>query len=156
MATNETLVPSFVNFMYDGTEFLIVGANISLRFSNSSRFEESITNKGTKGYMLRKGVTVEQDGDISVKITKAGDNNADGTIKNMQKIAKNISKSENPKDYAKDIVINFSDSGEQKFFSVSFKGYLKTFNVVDTSNNNFTNYIAEFEIFDPLTIKLSN
>lgn len=156
MATNETLVPSFVNFVYDGTEFLIVGINISLRFSNSSKFEESITNKGTKGYMLRKGVCSEQKGDISVKITKAGDNNADGTIKNMQKIAKNISKSENPKDYAKPIVINFSDSSTKKFLGVSFSGYLKTFNIVDTDNNNFTNYIAEFEIFDPTSISIKN
>ena len=155
MAIEQTLVPAYVNFMYGGTEFLIVDANISLRFSNSSRFEESITNKGTKGYMLRKGVTVEQNGDISIRVTKTGDNNADGTIKNMQNISKNISKSENPKDYVENIVINFSDPGEQKFFSVSFSGYLKTFNVIDTNNNNFTDYIAEFEIFDPLTIKLS-
>lgn len=152
----QTLVPAYTNFLYDGTELTIVDANISLSFTNGSSFEESMTDKGPKGYMLRKGTFVDQQGDIFVKITKAGDTEADKTIDKLMKISKEITKSENPKDYAKDIVINFSDPGEQKFFSVSFRGYLKNFNIApDNSGNNFTTYFAEFEVFDPLTIKLS-
>lgn len=157
MAIEQTLVPAFVNFLYDGTELLIVDVSVSLSFSNGSSFEESMTDKGTKGYMLRKGISVEQNGEIFVKITKAGDKEADKTIKNLEKIQKNVSKSENPKDYAKNIVINFSDSGMQKFFSVAFSGYLKSFTMEPAnSGNGFTNYYAQFAIFDPLTIKLSN
>ena len=157
MAIEQTLVPAFVNFLYDGTELLIVDAKVSLNFSNGSDYEESMTDKGTKGYMLRKGISVEQNGEISVTITKAGDKEADKTIKNLGKIQKNVGKSENPKDYAKNIVINFSDSGMQKFFSVSFSGYLKSFIIEPASSGNgFTNYDARFTIFDPLTIKLSN
>ena len=129
MAIEQTLVPAYVNFMYGGTEFLIVDANISLRFSNSSRFEESITNKGTKGYMLRKGVTVEQNGDISIRVTKTGDNNADGTIKNMQNISKNISKSENPKDYVENIVINL-------------KKYPKAFEIFSVMNFSYSSKLS--------------
>lgn len=156
MATEQTLVPAYTNFLYDGTELTIVDTIVSLSFSNNSSFEESMTEKGTKGYMLRKGTFVEQQGEISVRITKAGDTEADKTIETLQKIAKEIPKSENPKDYVKNIVINFSDPGGNKFFSVSFSGFLSNFNIVPANGNSFTDYIAVFVIFDPLTIKLSN
>ena len=157
MAIEQTLVPAFINFLYDGNELTIVDANISLFFTNSCKFEESMTEKGPKGYMLSKGTFVDQQGDIFVEISKSGDQEADKTIDTLRKIAKEIPKSENPKDYAKSIVINFSDPGEQKFFSVSFSGYLKNFNLApQRSGNAFTTYIAEFEVFDPLTIQLTN
>ena len=156
MAIEQTLVPAFVNFLYDGTALTLVDANISLCFTNGCSFEESMTEKGPKGYMLRKGTFVDQKGDIFVKISKSGDAEADKTITNLTNIAKNITKSEDPSDYAKSIVVNFSDPGDEKFFDVSFSGYLKNFNIApNNSGNDFTAYIAEFKVFDPLTIKLS-
>lgn len=101
MAIEQTLVPAYINFLYDGSELKIVDANISLLFTNGSSFEESMTEKGPKGYMLRKGTFVDQQGDIFVEITKSGDTAADDTVKSLSKISKDIPKSENPKDYAK-------------------------------------------------------
>jgi hypothetical protein len=155
MAIEQTLVPSYVNILYDGTELIIVDVNVSVFLSNGSIFEEIMTGDGSKGYMLRKGISVEQRGKISIKIIKAGDKGADKSITTLEEIAKAICKSEDPKDYAKSIVISFSDSGEVKFLTISFSGFLESFDVAPPGNNDFTHYIAVFVIYDPLSLDIS-
>jgi hypothetical protein len=157
MAIDQTLVTAFVSITYDGTELNIVDAKLSLHYDNNTKYEESMTSTGKKGYLLRKGISVTQEGDIFVTITKTGDGKQDDTIKFLETKLQEISKSEKPDDYSKALVITSKDPGEQQFLSVSFNGYLKELRVTPSKEGNaFTDYIAEFEIFDPLSIKISN
>lgn len=154
MATVQVLIPAFINFTYDGTELTIVDAQLSLKYENNSSYEEAMISSGMKGYMLRKGVTVDQSGAISIRVTKSADGKSDDTISKLESIAEEIQKSEKPDDYAKTITICIKNPGEDQFLSVSFTGYLNDFTMTPQQNNLFTDYIAEFKVFDPLTIKL--
>ena len=157
MAIDQTLVPSFITITYDGTELNIVDAKLSLNYDNGTKYEESMTANGKKGYLLRKGTSVNQEGDVFVTITKTGDGKQDATISFLERKLQDISKTEKPDDYAKAIVINVQHPGGDKFLSISFSGYLKELQMKPSVKGNFfTDYIAEFEIFDPLTISLTN
>jgi len=157
MAINQTLVPAFISITYDGTELNIVDAKLSMHYDNGTKYEESMTASGKKGYLLRKGVSVEQEGDIFITITKTGDGKQDDTIKFLEKKLQEIEKFEKPDDYSKAVVVVCKDPGEQQFLNFSFNGYLKELSLTPSKEGNaFTDYLAEFEIFDPLTIKISN
>jgi hypothetical protein len=157
MAINQTLVPAYINVTYDGTELNIVDAKFSLKYNNQSKYEEAMTSIGKKGYMLRKGVSVLQEGEIYVVLTKTADGKQDDNISFLQKVAQDVSKSEKPDNYSKNIVIIAKNSAEEQFLSVTFNGYLKEIKTQPSDKGNFfTDYIAEFQIFDPLSIKISN
>ena len=157
MAIEQALVPAYISVTYDRTELNIVDAKLSLQYKNNTQYEENMTPAGKKGYLLRKGVSVEQEGDIYVVISKTSDGKNDQTITYLEKKMSDISKSENPKDYSKAIVITCKDPGEVQFLSVSFNGYLKELKMVPSKNGNgFTDYIAEFTVYDPLSIKIAN
>jgi hypothetical protein len=85
MAIDQTLVPAFISITYDGTELNIVDAKLSMHYDNGTKYEESMTASGKKGYLLRKGISVEQEGDIFITITKTGDGKQDDTIKFLEK-----------------------------------------------------------------------
>ena len=157
MAIEQTLVPAYISVTYDKTELNIVDAKLSLQYKNNTQYEENMTPAGKKGYLLRKGVSVEQEGDIYVVITKTSDGKNDKTIEYLEKKMTDISKSENPKDYSKAVVITCKDPGEVQFLSVSFSGYIKELKMVPSKNGNgFTDYVAEFTVYDPLSIKIAN
>jgi hypothetical protein len=157
MVIDQTLVPSFITITYDGTELNIVDAKLSLNYDNATKYEESMTATGKKGYLLRKGTSVNQEGDVFVTITKTGDGKQDATISFLETKLQDIAKTENPDDYSKAIVINVQDPGGEQFLSISFSGYVKELKLQPSVKGNFfTDYIAEFEIFDPLTISLTN
>jgi hypothetical protein len=157
MAIEQALVPAYISVTYDKTELNIVDAKLSLQYKNNTQYEENMTPAGKKGYLLRKGVSVEQEGDIYVIITKTSDGKNDQTITFLEKKMTDISKSENPKDYSNAIVITCKDPGEEQFLSVSFNGYLKELKMVPSKNGNgFTDYVAEFTVYDPLSIKIEN
>jgi hypothetical protein len=157
MAAEQTLVPAFISVTYDGTELNIVDAKFSLQYNNSTNYEENMTSAGKKGYLLRKGVSIEQEGDIYVVLTKSSDGKNDESIKFLENKLKDIAKSEKPEDYSKPVVLTCKDPGEEQFLSVSFNGYLKELKMYPSKNGNgFTDYVAEFEIFDPLSIKIEN
>jgi len=157
MAAEQTLVPAFISVTYDGTELNIVDAKFSLQYNNSTNYEENMTSAGKKGYLLRKGVSIEQEGDIYVVLTKSSDGKNDESIKFLENRIKEIAKSEKPDDYSKPVVLTCKDPGEEQFLSVSFNGYIKELKMYPSKNGNgFTDYVAEFEIFDPLSIKIEN
>lgn len=157
MAIDQTLVPAFISIIYDGTELNIVDAKLSMHYDNGTKYEESMTASGKKGYLLRKGVSVEQEGDITITTTKTGDGKQDDTIKFLETKFQEIKKSEKPEDYTRAIVVACKDPGEQQFLNFSFDGYLKELSWAPSKEGNaFTDYLAELEIFDPLTIKISN
>jgi hypothetical protein len=157
MAIDQTLVPAYISVTYDGTELNIVDAKLSLKYNNQSKYEEAMTSTGKKGYMLRKGVSVLQEGEIYVVLTKTADGKQDDNISSLQKIAQEIAKSEKPDDYSKNIAIIVKNPAEEQFLSVTFNGYLKEINTQPSDKGNFfTDYVAVFQIFDPLSIKISN
>ena len=157
MAAEQTLVPAFITVTYDGTELNIVDAKFSLQYNNCTNYEENMTPAGKKGYLLRKGVSIEQEGDIYVVLTKSSERKNDESIKFLENRIKEIAKSEKPNDYSKPVVLTCKDPGEEQFLSVSFNGYIKELKMYPSKNGNgFTDYVAEFEIFDPLSIKIEN
>lgn len=154
---DQTLVPAFISITYDGTELNIVDAKLSMHYDNGTKYEESMTASGKKGYLLRKGISVEQEGDIFITITKTGDGKQDDTINFLEKKLQKDEKTEKPDEYAKPIVVACKDPGEQPFLNFSFSGYLTELSLTPSKEGNaFTDYLGEFEIFDPLTIKISN
>ena len=153
----QTLIPSFINVVYDGKELNIVDAQLSLDYDNGTHYEESMTSTGKKGYMLRKGTSVTPQGDISVTILKTADKKQDETITFLQQKLVTDDKVEDPTQYVKDIVITVQDAEGRQFLTFSFGGYIKDLRLEQPKRGNmFTTYIAEFQIFDPLSIKLSN
>jgi hypothetical protein len=92
MAAEQTLVPAFITVTYDGTELNIVDAKFSLQYNNCTNYEENMTPAGKKGYLLRKGVSIEQEGDIYVVLTKSSDGKNDESIKFLENKIKEIAK----------------------------------------------------------------
>jgi uncharacterized protein YhdP len=152
----QTLVPAAVSFNLDSKELNITDVEVSLKFHNGSGYEECMVSSGDKGYMLRKGITVEQKGDIKVTIAKTPDKKQDDTIKNLTDSLQNIRKSTDPASYAKDIAAVVQNPGSEQFLSVTFSGYLKEMSIQSPNLTEFTKYVAEFQVFDPQTIKLTN
>lgn len=152
----QTLVPAFVIFNLDSKELNIKDAQVALKFNNGSGYEECMVSSGVKGYMLRKGVTVEQDGDIKVTIVKTPDKKQDDTISNLTTSLQNTSKNPDPANYAKDIAVVVQNPSSDQFLSVTFSGYLKEMIIQSPHLTEFTEYVADFEVFDPQTIKITN
>ena len=121
METQQTLVPAFISVTYDGTELNIVDAKFSLQYKNNSNYEENMTPAGKKGYLLRKGVSVEQEGDIYVVLTKSSDGKNDESIKFLEDKIKEISKSEKPDQYSKPVVLTCKDPGEEQFLTTHYQ-----------------------------------
>jgi hypothetical protein len=152
----QTLVPAVAIFNLDSKELNIIDAKVSLKFDNGSGYEECMVSSGDKGYMLRKGITVEQDGDIKVTIVKTPDKKQDDTIKNLTDSLQNIRKNTDPANYAKDIALVVQNPSSDQFLSVTFSGYLKEMTIQSPDLTEFTEYVADFEVFDPQTIKITN
>ena len=154
---DQTLKATYINFSFGNKEINIVDAKLSLNYDNGTYYEECMTAAGKKGYMIVKGTSVTQEGDIFTTITKTGDKKQDESISYLQNEIIEADKSENPSDYVKDVVIILQDSEMRQFLTFSFSGYIKELQMQNPKKGNqFTDYIAEYEIFDPLTISLKN
>ena len=157
MAMEQTLVPAFVSVTYGGTELNIIDAKFSLKYDNGTKFEKCMAPSHSNGYLLSKGISIRQEGDMFVTITKTNDGKQDDNIKFLQDKKKAINSAKKPAEYAESIVITCKDPGEQQFLNVSFSGYIKEIKTLPTKKGNeFISFMAEFEIFDPLTIKIEN
>ena len=157
MAINQALVPSFVSVVYDSLELVFVDAKFSFNYDNNSGYIETMTTSGKRNYILRKGVSVSQYGDIYMVLAKTPDNKQDESIKFLKDKLKENSKLENPADYCKPIIITAKDPGDEQFMSVSFNGYIAEFkNIPSKDGIDFINYLASFVIFDDLSVKIEN
>lgn len=157
MPIEQTLVPVHSLMVYDNKEIPHMDAKLSMYYDNGTTYEECMTSSGKKGYLLRKGSYTKQEGDIFIVIPKTGDKKNDETIQFLQSKLQEIAKSEDPNEYSKSVVYTCQDPGENQFLSLSFSGYIKELRVAPPKEGNaFTDYIAEFEIFDVLTVNLTN
>lgn len=152
----QSLVPAFVIFNLDSKELNITNAELSLKFTNGAHYDEGIASSGSKGYMLCKGTTVLQEGDIKVTIPKTPDKKQDDTIQNLTDSLQNTQKNTDPANYAKNVAITAQNSGADQFLSVTFSGYVKEMKIQSPDLTEFTEYVAEFVVFDPQTITITN
>lgn len=155
---DQVLTPTYINFSFGNKAINIVDAQLSLNYDNGSYYTECMAAVGgKKNYMLVKGSTVTQEGDIFTTITKTGDKQQDESISYLQQEIVEADKSEDPEKYVKDTVITIQDSEMRQFLTFSFRGFIKELKMENPKKGNqFTNYKAEFEVFDPLTISLTN
>lgn len=155
---DQVLTPTYINFSFGNKAINIVDAQLSLNYDNGSYYTECMSAVGgKKTYMLVKGNTVAQEGDIFTTITKTGDKQQDESISYLQQEIVAAGKTEDPKDYVKDAVITIQDSEMRQFLTFSFTGFIKNLKMENPKQGNqFTNYKAEFEISDPLSISLTN
>ena len=155
---DQVLIPAYINFSFGNKAINIVDAQLSLTFDNGSYYTECMPAVGgKKNYMLVKGNTVKQEGDIFTTITKTGDRQQDDSISYLQEENAAADKTEDPGKYVKDTVITIQDSEMRQFLTYSFSGYIKNLKMENPKKGNqFTNYKAEFEVYDPLTISLTN
>ena len=158
MPIEQTLEPAFISVVYDGEELNIVDMKFELEYDNKTSYETGMICKdGKKGYLLRKGVSVMHEGEISVIVTDTADGKQSSTIDFLKKKMQEAAKTEKPDDYVKSIVCVCKDPGEEQFLSVSFRGYIKQLEFIPTKEGNaFVNYKAVFEVFDPLTMKIES
>lgn len=157
MPIEQTLVAVHSLMIYDEKEIPHMDAKLSMYYDNGTRYEEFMTANGKKGQLLRKGSYTKQEGDIFIVIPKTGDKKNDETIQFLQNKLQEVAKSEDPNDYVKSVVYTCKDPGENQFLNLSFSGYIKELRVAPPKEgNSFTDYIAEFEIFDVLTVNLTN
>lgn len=155
---DQVLTPTYINFSFVNKAINILDAQLALSFDNGSYYTECMPAVGgKKNYMLVKGGTMIQEGDIFTTITKTGDKQQDESISYLQQEFVAADESEDPEKYVKDMVVTIQDSEMRQILTFSFRGFIKELKMENhKKGNKFTNYNAEFEAFDPLTISLTN
>lgn len=151
----ETLVPAFIKFMIGPTEVDVLDSQLSLKFENGSGYEECMTKNGLKGYVLKKGTTVLQSGDVVITVIKTPDGKHQSSIDLLQDNLENIQKTSNPDNYTKSITVQLENPSNEKFMGLTFNGYVSEVETKSPDLTNFPEYVAKIEIYDPLSIKLT-
>ena len=129
----QTLIPSSIKFTLEGTILSILDAQLSLKFENGCGYDECMTRTGTKGYVLKQDLT----------ITK------------LQADLKLLSAKTSPLEYAKTVAVIIENPGGEKFFDLTFSGYVSEMYAQAPDGTNFPQYKAKVQVFDPTTIKIS-
>jgi protoporphyrinogen oxidase len=152
----QTLIPASIKFDFGGKELTLSDAQLSLKFTNGSGYDECMSNEGKKNYVLRRGTTVEQDGDITITLIKTPDKEQIADINAIQDNLAAIRKSPDPSSYKKSIIVNLYGPGgaNDDFLSLKFEGYISELTTQAPELTNFMEYVAKVEIFNPETIKL--
>eukprot|EP01132_Coremiostelium_polycephalum_P000720 gene720-893_t len=153
----QTLVPASISFNLGSEGLKLADAQLSVKFTNGSGFDECMSNKGTKSYVLRRGANTLQDGDITITIMKTPDPEAEKDIKALENNLKEIRKAASPDKYKKNItiVLHGPAGKDDDFLSLTFSGYVSELNTQAPELTNFMEYVAKIEVFDPDTIKLT-
>jgi len=157
MPIEQSLEAASISLVYDTTEVPMVDASFSLNYDNNSTYIETMTTTGKRIHLLNKGISVKQYGNIYTILAKTADKKQDETIKFLKDKLKEISKLENPSDYCKPIVITAKESGGEQFLSTSFSGYIAELKIIPSDDGiGFIKYMANFVIFDDLSIKIGS
>jgi hypothetical protein len=152
----QALIPGAIKFTIARETIRILDADLALSFQNGCTYQECMTKTGIKSYVLAKGTCITQNGDVVATIIKTPDGKQDGSIKNLQDNLKQVQKSNNPADYAKDVAVIIENPSSEKFLDVTFKGYVSEFNTQPPDSTGFTTYQATVVVYDPLTIEVKN
>jgi hypothetical protein len=153
---NQTLVPASISFSLGSEALKLADAQLSLKFTNGSGYDECMSNQGKKNYVLRRGTNTLQEGDITIKLIKTPEAESTKDIKTIQDNLAAARKATSPKDYKKPIsIVLYGPAGDtDSFFGLTFEGYVSELNAQTPELTNFMEYIAQIEVFDPSTIKL--
>jgi hypothetical protein len=151
----QTLIPAFLNFTLDSKDIDVLDTQLSLKFENGTGYEECMTKTGQKGYVLKKGNTVLQSGDIHITVVKTPDGKHNDDIKALQDNLANVQKNSDPKAYVKNINVQLLNPGNTKFMGLSFSGYVSEVETKSPDSTNFAEYLAKIEVYDPMTIALT-
>lgn len=154
---DQSLEAGSISVNYDTFELKIIDANFSLNYDNNCSYTEAMTTTGKRSYLLRKGISVKQYGNIYTILSKTSDKKHDESITFLKNELKTISKLEDPSKYCKAIVVTAKESGDEQFFSMSFNGFIAELKMIPSDDGiGFINYMANFVIFDDLSIKIGN
>jgi hypothetical protein len=147
-----SLVPSFLEFSYDGKPIEIVDASLSLDFDNKCEYEKHNINNGERGYTLRRGVGIVQVGEIKVDIIKTPDGKRDDSLKQLDDCLNKIATQADPKDYNKSITFVANNSDKEKFVAVSFEGYVSRGIPTAPDESDFPQFTYSFVPYDSQTV----
>ena len=156
MASAGAITPANVSFSVGGTQTPIVDAKMNIKIDNNCRYTECILPKGVKGDLLKKGAEVTRDGDLKIQTAKTGDDRSKGAIKILEEKHKLTEKHDNPKDYNQDITFSVMTPGGKTFANISFQGFVKEYKEFDPVGTAPPKQEADIELYDPLTLKISN
>jgi len=153
---NQTLIPASITFDLGGKDLKLSDAQLSLKFTNDSGYDECMSNEGKKNYVLRRGTTVLQDGDITITLVRTPDKDQIADINAIQDNLAATRKSNDPGSYKKNIAIGLYGPGgkDDDFFGLTFEGYISELTTQSPELTNFMEYVAKVEIFNPSSIKL--
>jgi hypothetical protein len=152
----QTLVPAGISFSINKENLQLSDAQLSLKFTNGSGYDECMSSQGKKNYVLRRGSNVLQDGEITIKIVKTPEKTVEDDIQKLQNNLKQARTATSTKDYVKDVVIVLNGPGGQDddFFALYFDGYISELTTQTPELTNFMEYVAKVEIFNPASITL--
>ena len=85
-----------------------------------------MSNEGKKNYVLRRGTTIQQEGDITITIVRTPEKKQIEDIKTIQDNLKKTSETNDPSTYKKGISIALHGPGgiDDDFFGLTFEGYI--------------------------------
>ncbi|MEL7065506.1 MAG: hypothetical protein AAFP00_17320 [Bacteroidota bacterium] len=153
--TSNTITPARVKFSLASTETPITDAQLTLTFSNGSRYTECVLAPfGTKGYLLTKGAEITREGALKVQTTRTGDRKGDAAIDNIRNAQNDTHKSDDPADYTKDITFVVQTPGETDFLSINFSGFVKEYQEFDPEGTAPPMQEAEIDLYDPLSLEI--
>jgi hypothetical protein len=150
----QTLIPAFIRFQLDHDAMDIIETQLALKFDNGTSYEECMTNSGKKGYVLKKGNAVLQQGDITITLIKTPDGKQDDSIKKLEDSIKKVHTNIDPKDYSQNVAVILENSGNDKFMDLTFSGYISELYTQSPDLTNFPQYVSKIEVYDPLSIKI--
>ncbi|ACE06420.1 hypothetical protein Aasi_1075 [Candidatus Amoebophilus asiaticus 5a2] len=154
----QTLVPAGISFSIDKKNLQLSDAQLSLKFTNGSGYDECMSSQGKKNYVLRRGSNVLQDGEITIKIVKTPEKTVEDDIQKLQNNLKEARTATTTENYVKDVaIVLFGPGGkDDDFFALYFDGYISELTTQTPELTNFMEYVAKVEIFNPASITLES
>lgn len=151
-----TITPAHISFSIDGKEVSITDAALHIELSNGSVYRECVLDNGKKGYLLSKGAEISRAGDIKIETMRTGDKKGDAAIKALEDAHKATHKSDDPASYTKPIAFSVATFGGKTFANVTFEGFVKEYQELDPVGTEPPKQEAEVELYDPMTLQISN
>lgn len=155
MANTHLMTPAYTHLTIGGNEVKISKGDLSFSSTNSTNYTLTTADSGHREFLLTKGSSIENAGQMVVSIIETPDGSTKDSIDRVKKeLTKSQSKG-NPKDYAKTIVFVVSNSDHKSLVEVSFEGYVKDIQRIAPEKEGFVTYSVTIVEYNGDSFKVS-
>ncbi len=156
MATEGIMGASRVTFHMEH-DIPVHAIGINMEFKNGAKQVPFVMHNAKVGYLLEKGVELEQTGYMTLQVLRTPDGDANDGIKHLQDFVKETTKKNKPDDYNKDFTVTIKGAGDEDHVHIHGKGYVSEVKATDTVFNNETvAYEATVVIYEPGSVHTSH